>query len=245
MQTVRSNCISAPNAWGHALKMNEETIAVRAAVDDCWNRIGVRGNGSCSKLEKHIHCRNCPIYSVAAAILLDRGLPPGYAAECTDHFALPPQRGRSDTQAILVFRIGGEWLSLPSSVCSEVVDMRPIHTLPHRQSTVLRGLVNVRGELLVCVSLGNLLGVDSEQKNRRRGAYRRLVVIHGEGGRLVFPADEVHGILRFHPDELREVPATVAHATTTYTTAVLPWEDRNIGCLDDQLLLYTLNRSLA
>lgn len=214
-------------------------------IDDCWNRIGVRGGGSCERLEQYVHCRNCPTFSAAAAVLLERELPPGYAAECADHFARPLHRERAGTRAILVFRIGGEWFSLPSSLCSEVLDMRPVHTLPHRQNLILQGVTNVRGELLVCVSLGNLLGVEADHKTRRRGAYRRLVVIHGEGGRLVFPADDVHGILLFHPDELREVPATVAKAAAAYTTATLPWKDRNIGCLDAPLLLYVLNRSLA
>lgn len=220
----------------------------RAAINDCWNKIGVHGNGQCKELPTYIHCRNCPVYGAAAATLLDGDLPSGYSAAWTTHFAQKKQLGQLDSQAALVFRIGEEWLALPSRVISEVVDMRAIHVLPHRQNEVLRGLTSVRGELLVCVSLGNLLGVGREQtmtKTRQREAYWRLVVIHGEGGRLVFPANEVHGIVHYHPGELREVPATVSKSTATYTTAVLPWGDKSIGCIDDQLLFYTLNRSLA
>ena len=35
--------------------------------------------------------------------------------------------------------------------------LRTIHSLPHRRSGVVLGLANVRGELLVCVSLGQML----------------------------------------------------------------------------------------
>ena len=38
-----------------------------AAIDDCWNRIGVRGDGSCPELKQYVHCRNCPVYSAGAA----------------------------------------------------------------------------------------------------------------------------------------------------------------------------------
>jgi chemotaxis-related protein WspD len=31
------------------------------SLDDCWNRIGVRGDGSCRELEQHIHCHNCSV----------------------------------------------------------------------------------------------------------------------------------------------------------------------------------------
>ncbi len=43
-----------------------------APIDDCWNRIGVRGDGSCPRLAGYIHCRNCPVHDAAAARVLDR-----------------------------------------------------------------------------------------------------------------------------------------------------------------------------
>ena len=220
--------------------------AAGAIVADCWNKIGVHGDGSCPELEKHIHCRNCPTYTAAASALLDRDLPSAYLDEWRNHFSQGRRVEERDTESIVVFRIGDEWLGLPTAVFSEFVDMRAIHSLPHRRNGVLLGLTNVRGELLVCVSLDKVLGILKETKKpRQRAVCRRLVVIRDKDGRIVFPADEVHGIHRFHPGELTEVPATVAKATATHTKAMLPWEDQAIGCLDDQLLFYTLNRSLA
>lgn len=219
---------------------------VGAMIDDCWNKIGVRGDASCPELEKHIHCRNCPTYTAAASVLLDRDLPSAYLDEWRSHFSQERRVEEPDSEAIVVFRIGDEWLGLPTAVFSEFVDMRAIHSLPHRRNSVLLGLTNVRGELLVCVSLGKALGIEQDTKKpQRRTVYRRLVVIRDKDARIVFPADEVHGLRKFHPGELTEVPATVAKATATHTRAILPWEDRAIGCLDAQLLFYTLNRSLA
>ena len=221
--------------------------ALSAKVSDCWNHIGVRGDSSCQELAKHVHCRNCPVYGRAAAMLLDAELPPGYIAESTEHFSLKKNLAGQLTRAVLVFRIGCEWLALPTSACSEVIDMRTIHTLPHRQSDVLRGLASVRGELLVCVSIGNLLGIERAQKDigRREQAYSRLIVIRGEGGRMVFPVNEVQGVLRYRDDELADIPATLSRAAASYTTAALRCGEKTIGCLDDQLLFYVLNRSLA
>jgi chemotaxis-related protein WspD len=93
-----------------------------------------------------------------------------------------------------------------------------------------------------------VLGIDEAAQTHtpRQGAlYRRLAVIQDDAGRVVFPVDEVHGIHKYSSSQLREVPATVAKAAATYTQAMLPWNDRAVGCLDDQLLFYTLNRSLA
>jgi len=49
-----------------------------AAIDDCWNEIGVRGDRSCPRLKEHGHCRNCPVFSSAAAVRLDAQLPTDY-----------------------------------------------------------------------------------------------------------------------------------------------------------------------
>ena len=230
--------------------MNEssQTAAnpANAMINDCWNKIGVFGDTSCPELKKHIHCRNCPTYTAAATVLLDRDLPSAYLDEWRNHFSQERRVAELDTEAIIVFRIGDEWLALPTAVISEFVEMRAIHSLPHRRNGVLLGLTNVRGELLVCVALDKVLGLVKESKiPRQRTASKRLIVIHDKNSRFVFPVDEVRGMHRFHPGELTEVPATVAQATTTHTKAILLWQDQAIGCLDDQLLFYTLNRSLA
>jgi hypothetical protein len=57
------------------------------AINDCWNRIGVRGDASCPELAEHAHCRNCPVFATAALALLDRELPAGYAAEWMGYIA--------------------------------------------------------------------------------------------------------------------------------------------------------------
>lgn len=219
-----------------------------AIITDCWNTIGVHGDVSCPELEKHIHCRNCPVYMAAASVLLDRNLPPAYVDEWTHQYSQDRSVEEPSTESIVVFRIGGEWLGLPTSVFSEFADIRPIHSLPHRRNGVLLGLTNVRGELLVCVSLGKVLGIADQEKAkkpRQRAVYSRLAVIHDKDSRVVFPVDEVDGVHDVHAGELTEVPATVAKATATYTRAMLPWKDKAIGCLDAQLLFYTLNRSFA
>ena len=110
------------------------------------------------------------------------------------------------------------------------------------------GLASVRGELLVCVSLGQVVGVEplaAASGDRRGTVYRRLLVIRREDVRVVCPVDEVHGIQRVLPRELKSVPTTVAKAAVTYSTALLSWQGHSVGILDDQLLFYSLKRSLG
>src|SRR5688572_24784638 len=121
-----------------------------APVHDCWNRIGVEGNATCRELAKYIHCRNCPVYSAAGLQLLDRPLPADYRRERAEHYAQRKTISRPARLSVVVFRIAGEWFALPTTAFQEVVEHRAMHTLPHRRRGLALGLVNVRGELLVC-----------------------------------------------------------------------------------------------
>jgi chemotaxis-related protein WspD len=220
----------------------------RTGINDCWNVIGVRGDGSCPELTQYVHCRNCPVYSDGAAKLLDAYAPENYLTDRTAHFAAATADAEDgETRSVVIFRVASEWLALPTAVVVEVANLLPIHSLPHRPNNVVLGLASVRGELLVCVSLGQVVGAEpaaAAGKGHRSSIYRRLLVIRRDAVRVVCPVDEVHGIHRFHPRELTGVPTTVGKATTTYSTALLPWQGHTVGTLDDQLLFYTLRRSL-
>ena len=75
--------------------------------------------------------------------------------------------------------------------------------------------------------------------------YQRLLVIRRDAVRVVCPVDEVHGIHHFQQRDLKEVPTTVARATLAYSTALLSWRGHSVGVLDDELVFYTLARSLG
>ena len=232
--------------------MRKQSVTVQssshATINDCWNKIGVRGDLSCPELEKYIHCRNCPVYSAAALDLLDTDLPVDHIERWTSHVAQVKVLIELDLYSVVVFRIGDEWLALPTTLFKEITSIGAIHSVPNRQNGVMLGLTNIRGELLVCVSLQELLGLQQSSKHKldkHHAVNGRFMVIQREGSYVVCPVDEVYGIQNFHPREQMPVPATLATAKATYTRAVLPWQQKSVGLLDDQLLFYTVDRSLA
>jgi len=213
----------------------------RAAISDCWNRIGVRGDTSCPLLARHVHCRNCPVYSAAATELLDAPLSGDDLAQATRHVARAKTVGAASTQSLLVFRVGAEWLALPTGIIREIAGPRPIHALPHRRDGVVLGLANIRGQLLVCAALGQILHLDDTGTPARDAAEARmLVTLHGNAS-TVYPVDEVFGVHRFPPDELVAVPG----AGRVHVRAVLSWQAKSVSVIDDDLLLSSVNRSLA
>jgi chemotaxis-related protein WspD len=217
-------------------------------LNDCWNRIGIRGDGSCPELQRHVHCRNCPTYSVAAASLLDRAPPVGEAAIWRSESASPKRLPIEGTESILIFRVGGEWLGLQSAFIKEIAEERKIHSLPHQRNTAVLGIVNIRGALVLCMSLTRLLNVEEangEEQIQNRNLFKPMLVTnHGEHT-VVFPVDEVDGVHRFSQSALAPVLSTVSHTAAIYTKGILPWRDRTVGVLDGDSLFYALNRSIA
>lgn len=199
----------------------------------------------------HRDRRDQKAYEAIARSLLDRPLPPEYRAEWARHFASekPIETGiEEELAAVVIFRIGEEWLALSTSVFQELAEPRPVHTLPHRRNGIVRGLVNVRGELLVCVSFATLLGIDKNaeaERGDRSLHFERLVVIGRDNGRIAFSVHEVHGIHRHRRSALSAVPGTIGQAGSSFTTAMLSWEGRSVGILDETRLLDAIDRNIA
>lgn len=216
------------------------------AVDRCWNSIGVRGDRSCPELTTRVHCRNCPVYAAAARTLLDVESPRDYVAEWTMHLSQPELVEEDGRLSVFVFRVGEEWLAVPTRTVTEVAEARQIRSLPHRRTGVVLGLANVRGELLVCVSISRVLGLDPVPPSpAAKNVLPRLLVLQFDSVRVACPADEVHGIVELNPSDVVGVPATVANAATSYSKGVTTWRGTSVGLLDDQRLHRVLKRSLA
>lgn len=220
------------------------------AINECWRQIGVSGDRSCPELDKHLHCRNCATHAEIARSLLDRPLPAGYREDWTRHFArdVSDPAASGDLASIVVFRLGEEWLGLPAGICHEVAEPRPVHSLPHRRSGAVLGIVNVRGELLICLSLPELLGISADaapRSGRQIAIFRRLMVVGAEDRRVAFEVDEVHGLHSYGERDRIAVPATIGRSTASVAATMISWQGRAIGCLDGRLLLAMIDRSIA
>jgi len=210
---------------------------------DCWDDIGVAGDRSCPELQQYVHCRNCPVYAEAGVKLLDRELPPGYREEWTRRFAEVKTAAAAKTESVVIFRTGSETLGLPTRVFQEVSERRPIRSLPFPRGNFILGLANVRGELLVCLSLEHLLGIPAGGLSLagRRAAYDRLMIARRHGFRLAFPVDKVFGVHRFRPQDILKTAGPAGRAGTGFTCGTLSWEGRAVGLLDEERLFGALN----
>jgi chemotaxis-related protein WspD len=203
-----------------------------------------------------IHCRNCHVYAAAARTFFDRAAPEGYLADWSRWLAgsaasdtRAEKHGEGDdgtrgsdgeTISVLIFRLGPEWLAFRTQTVAEVTTPRPVHRIPHRSNQVLVGLVNLQGQVQLCVSLRGLLGVEGN------GASTWLVVVRDQdrAETWAFEADEVLGVHRISRSQLRGVPSTLVNPAVGFSQAVLSWNERSVGLLDEHRVFAAL-RSLG
>ena len=212
------------------------------AIDDCWNRIGIHGDHSCPLLAEHIHCRNCAVYSAAATRLLDR-----YALQQDDEqHASAVVEVQVATRSLLMFRLGEEWLALSTRSLVEVAPLQTVHSLPHQRSRALLGVANVRGALVACLSLVELLGLEaSAPVTAAARVMPRMLIIAAQGGPVVVPVDEVDGIHAIDQRLLDAASQSGPQASGKYTRGVLPYKGRSLRWLDEEQLLSAVTRSLT
>ena len=222
--------------------------------EECWRHIGVTGDRSCKELQTYIHCRNCPVMAEAARAFFDRSAPIGYLESWSGILEERGSRRDPEVVSVLVFRLADEWLALPTAVLVEVTKDRRCHRVPHRTGGVLEGLVNIRGQLQLCVSAWRLLGIEERAPGHAPPAtdplrtadpeLRRLLVVERQGrhgqDRWVFPVDEVAGVVRVGQAPLRAVPATVSQSGARYCQALFDWQEVIVGILDETRFLDAL-----
>jgi len=134
----------------------------------------------------------------------------------------------------------------------EVTAPRPVHRVPYRAG-LLAGLVNIRGELQLCVHLSKLLGiVDSVtpiaaepiEKPLASASRKRYLVTQRAADRWVFPVDAVDQVCRISRTDVQPPPVTVKRAATHLSSGMFSWNGNPVGLLDDARVFETLQRKL-
>ncbi|MFO0827833.1 MAG: chemotaxis protein CheW [Phycisphaerales bacterium] len=174
--------------------------------------------------------------------LLARPIPPEELDENTRFVAAPARRGERSARAVLVARLGGEWLGFDVRVARRVVRVAAVHRVPHRTHDAFAGIANIAGELALVAKLDRILGVE----HRGDAQSQRMIVLGDEGRSWVVLVDGVEGVMRLDAASFRAPPATVDRAIDGMTEALAERSDgKFVAVLESDRLLRALARCIA
>jgi chemotaxis-related protein WspD len=227
--------------------MSETEIPVKA---NCWNTVGVWGSQAprCEKLNEVIHCRNCGVYWDAGRQVFEKSIPEGYIEQWTRIISGELAPVSKTSQSIIYFRIGEEWFSLSTRNFVEVSQLKAIHKIPHQSGKLILGIANIGGAVRLCFSLAFLLGVAQDEEGKQtnpRGVYKRYLVVKINNEDYVFPVDEVGGVHRYDPDDLKQVPSTIETEKADLLLGMLVIDGKNVACIDANRLAQTFEVMLG
>jgi len=212
----------------------------------CWSTIGAWGadRPRCSVLGDVLHCRNCEVFRAAGLELLDRDLPDAYGAEWAGGLEEQFADEQVERTGVLVFRLGTELMALPLAAVVEIAAWRPVHSLPHQRDAALVGVVNIGGELRLCVSLEALFGNEAPAL-APLGERGRLIVIGDGRPEWVVLAEETLSVYLAALDALDPPPATIEQSSVAFVRGIFTWRGQPVALLDADLVLSALRRRLT
>ncbi len=175
-----------------------------------------------------------------------RAIDDAYLDEWAEHFRAPLVATELADASAVAFRVGAEWLALPTPMLLRVAPHVVPHRVPHRTARALRGIVNVGGQLYPCVALADLLDIDADGGSARTGrhTFARLLLVQWEGRAYALPVADLHGIVRYAGARVQPPAATINKGTQRYLAGVVAEGDLRIGLLDAALLGPQLAKTL-
>jgi len=200
-------------------------------IVDCWNHVGVFGDRSCPELTAAIHCKNCSVFTSAGRELLRREAPSDYLLDWSERLSKQTENKDSESVSVLIFRLLSAHFALDTKCFLEVTEPVAIHKIPHRSNSVLKGIVNIRGEIQLCVSLVELLEIKQTTETAPAQA-QKLAVIENEGERWAFLIDEIYGIHRIERDRFSDSKKS------------FQWEQKEVLYMDRASLFENLKKAI-
>lgn len=200
--------------------MNGPAATAVAGRESCWRQLGVFGDGSCGELETYVHCRNCPRFAAAARSLLAR-MDPAPATVAARGESQAAAAERAADLGVLVFRLAGMVLGIDAGFAAELAVDQRARRIAHRSGRLLEGLVNIRGELHLCIALDRMLGLERNGADEHHGTPRLVVVRDGSADPWVFRADAVLGVERYARSGLTPPPPAAPAAIAPFMRGMI------------------------
>lgn len=129
------------------------------------------------------------------------------------------------------FKIGDDEYGIPVLEVQEVIKPQPVTPIPLSQDYV-KGLINLRGQIVTLISLRRLFGYDDSYDRDYMN-----IIVKGREGLYSLVVDEVTDIIEIDEDKLETSPDTLGRDLKDYVSSVYKKESGLFILLDVAKLL--------
>ena len=133
------------------------------------------------------------------------------------------------TRQFCTFSVDGLFFGVDVLKVQEVIRYQEMTRVP-LASTVVRGLINLRGQIVTAIDLRRRLGL----KDRNKDALPMNVVVRTQDGAVSLLVDEIGDVLEIDDDTREAPPETLTGASRLMITGVYKLKDRLMLVLDTE-----------
>ena len=135
----------------------------------------------------------------------------------------------NSTRQLATFYLDGFFFGIEVEKVQEVIRYQEMTRVP-LASSVVQGLINLRGQIVTAIDLRRRL----ELQPRPEGELPMNVVVRSEDGAVSLLVDEIGDVLEIADDTLEQPPATVTGLTRELVRGVCKLADQLLLVLDTE-----------
>lgn len=135
----------------------------------------------------------------------------------------------SNAKQLCTFKLGDQYFAVGAATVQELIRSQPMTRVPMASSSV-RGLINLRGQIVTAIDLRSRLGmptVDSDSKPMN-------VVIRGDDGAVSLLVDQIGDVIEVDDGCFEEPPDTLSSQQRELIEGAYKLEDHLLLLLDWQ-----------
>ncbi len=133
----------------------------------------------------------------------------------------------ANIQQFCTFFLKDQFLGVPVQQVQEVIRYQEMTRVP-LMPQVIRGLINLRGQIVMAIDLRKRFGME----DRPESQLPMNVVVRTDDGAVSFLVDEIGDVLEVEDDRLEHPPATLKGAARELIRGVYKLQERLLLVLD-------------
>ena len=144
-----------------------------------------------------------------------------------------------DKSQYLTFKVGQENYGIKLVKNKEVIKPRQITNVPHTEEYVM-GVINLRGQIVPVINLGDKLELSREQDNINE-ENSRIIVVQVDETLIGIKVDRVEDVVAINDEEIESINENKREISQEYIKGVFSFKETLVIILDINKILFGIN----
>lgn len=163
----------------------------------------------------------------------NKEIPPSFIEENTKKYSELPEEKPADLKSYVVFRLGELWLAIATKFFFESFEELYIHIVPFKSDEIVKGLVNVHGELIIALDIRHWIE-ETKSSEKISSAGPRFLQLGRGSSRFILVADEVKGTIEIESAKIEKLPSAIVDSDENIFKQRFMYSNKFVYIIDEE-----------